>query len=176
MVFAHGRMALCALALILLASGAALDGAQARAGSRAAFEQAQAAARASYDAAVKQCEPMPLQDLKDRCRLEAEAARVDVVAAAEADFKGTPEAREEATREMAKADYDLARARCAELADAAKAACVAQAGNLFEKVNADAQASRQVTEARRRAAMQKCDALDADAKKACIDDAKSYAK
>lgn len=157
-------------------------GAQA-AGNKAAYESAKTSAKATYDSAVKQCDAMN-GNAKDICVAEAKAARTKTEVQAEAAYKGTPKAREHAVEEIAEANYKVAKERCDDRTGNDKDVCIKVAKAELTKEKADAKANRKTVEARNDAAKdkreadykvaaEKCDALNGDAKSACVAQAKS---
>jgi hypothetical protein len=131
---------------------------------------------------------------KDVCMAEASGREKVAKADAEAGYKNTPKAREDARVARAEADYGIAKEKCDELSGNSKDVCVkeadarrvrAKADAKVEQVAADTQedtAAKQ-TEARRKAAeakrdadykvaVEKCDALSGAAKDTCVSDAK----
>ena len=131
---------------------------------------------------------------KDICMAEANGREKSAKADAEAGYKNTPKAREDARVARAEADYGVAKEKCDQLSGNSKDVCVkeadarrvrAKADAKVEQVAADTQedtAAKQ-TEARRKAAeakrdadykvaVEKCDALSGAAKDTCVSDAK----
>ena len=153
------------------------------AGDKAAYENAKASAKTSYDDARKKCDAMS-GNAKDVCVAEASAARVRAEQGAEAAYQGTPKAREQAAGEIADANYKVARERCNERSGNDKDVCIKVARAALTKAKADAKAGRKVAEAHQDAAKEKreadykvaaekCEALTGDAKSTCIKDAKA---
>ena len=113
---------------------------------------------------------------------------------AEAAYKGTPKAREDARIARAEATHGVAKERCDDLAGNAKDVCVKEADAALVKAKADAKVDRvaadtqqdsmaKQAEARQQAAqdkrdadykvaIEKCDALSGSAKSTCISDTK----
>ena len=157
-------------------------GAQA-AGDKAAYENAKASAKTTYEAAVKQCDAMN-GNAKDICVAEAKAARTKTEVQAEAAYKDTPKAREHAVEEIAEANYKVAKERCDDRTGNDKDVCIKVAKAELTKEKADAKAGRKTADARNDAskdkreadykvAAQKCEALNGDAKSACVAQAKT---
>jgi hypothetical protein len=153
------------------------------AGDKTAYENAKAAAKSTYEAAGKQCDAMN-GNAKDICVAEAKAARVKTEENAEAAYKGTPKARAHAISEIAEANYQVAKERCGERTGNDKNVCIKVAKAELTKAKADAKANRKSVEAHQDAAKdkreadykvaaEKCDALNGDAKTACVKDAKA---
>ena len=172
-------VALCAGALMF--SGGAVA-----AGDKTVYEQAKSSAKAGYDADKKACDPMK-DNAKDVCVAEAKAKRTKTEMQAEADWKGTPKAREHATEEIAEADYKVAKERCDDQNGNAKDVCVKEAKAMMTRTVADAKASMKGKQARMEAredkrdanydvASEKCESMSGDAKGACMDAAKAKYK
>ncbi|CAN5642038.1 hypothetical protein BH09PSE5_BH09PSE5_50450 [soil metagenome] len=172
----HKIIAGC-IGALALASGAYA------AGDKTAYDHSRAASKTAYDAANKQCGSLS-GNAKDICQAEAKAVRVKSDAQAEADYKNTPKAREQATDDMAKADYNVSKEKCDDLAGNPKDVCVKEAKATYDKVKIDAAASRKVSDVRHDAAAdksdanykvaaEKCDVMAGDAKSACMAQAKA---
>ena len=153
------------------------------AGDKTAYESAKASAKSTYEAATKQCDAMK-GNAKDICVAEAKAARVKTDEQAEAAYKGTPKARAHAIDEIAEANYKVAMERCDDRTGNDKDVCIKVAKAELTKAKADAKANRKTVEAKQDAAKdkreadykvaaEKCDALNGDAKNACVKDAKA---
>jgi hypothetical protein len=158
----------------------------------------------AYDIAVKNAETQYKTD-KDACSPRsgnakdiclAEASGKEKVAKADADaaYKTTPKAREDARVARAEATYNVAKEKCDALAGNPKDVCVKEADAVLVKAKADAKVDRvsadakqdsamkeadarkQATEDKRNAdykvAIEKCDALATPAKDSCISNAK----
>jgi hypothetical protein len=132
---------------------------------------------------------------KDICAAEAKGNERIAKADAEAGYKHTPKARENARVARAQAGYDVAVEKCDDLAGNAKDVCVKEAKAELVKGKANAKVDRvtadtrkdasvKQTEARKEAsadkrdadykvAIEKCDALAGPAKDACIGNAKA---
>ena len=158
----------------------------------------------AYDTAVRNAESQYKIDkdacasrtgnAKDICMAEANGREKVAKADAEAGYKNTPKAREDARVARAEADYGVAKEKCDELSGNSKDVCVkeanarrvrAQADAKIEQVAADtqedsaakqAEARRKAVESKRDAdykvAIEKCDALSGAAKDTCVSDAK----
>ena len=171
-------VALCAGAVLFTGSAVAADK-----GDKTAYDQAKASAKAAYDGDKKACDSLS-GNAKDICVAEAKAKRTRVEENAEASYKNTPKAREEAAHEIAEADYEVAKERCDDKAGNEKDICVKQAKAAMTKVQADAKAAQKGTEAKMDAskdkldadykvAAEKCDSLAGDAKSSCVASAKA---
>jgi len=153
------------------------------AGDKAAYDSAKASAKSTYEAAKAKCDALK-DNAKDICVAEAKAARTRTDEQAEAAYKGTPKAREQAIREIAEADYKVARERCDDKIGNDKDVCVKVAKAALVKAQSNAKATRVTTDARMDAskekreadykvAAEKCNAMTGDAKSACVKDAKA---
>jgi hypothetical protein len=159
-----------------------------------------------YDKAVKDAEARYKTDqdacssrtgsAKDLCTAEAKGREKTAKADAEAAFKNTPKAREDARVARAEADHEVAKLKCNDMSGNAKDVCVKQADADLTKATADAKVDRvaadtrqdsakkqsearhEATEARREAdyklALEKCESLTGPVKDACITDTKTY--
>jgi len=172
-----------ARAAVVGAGALAWTAAATAAGDKAAYENAKASAKTTYEAASKRCDAMN-GNAKDVCVAEAKAARVRTEQEAEAAYQGTPKARAHAAEEIAEANYKVAKERCDERTGNDKDVCVKVAKAELTKAKADAKANRKTAEARQDAAKdkreadykvaaEKCEALSGDAKSACVKDAKA---
>ena len=114
---------------------------------------------------------------------QATASRVHEVSNAEAQYKNTPKARANAQKDIADADYDVAKAKCNSMAGNDKDVCVKQAKAAKVAQTADAKAAEKTSEARTdandakrdadyAAAKEKCDSFAGTAKDDCIANAK----
>lgn len=172
-----GRVLVCAAALALGTAPALA------AGDKKTYETTKSLAKETYTGAVKACDPLD-GNAKDVCIADAKAARVRSEAEAEAAYKGTPKAREDAARDIAEANYKAAKERCDDLKGNAEEVCEKEAKAALTRARADAKANRKSVSARDDAtkdkmkadyevAKQKCDALSGDAKDACMKQAKA---
>jgi hypothetical protein len=170
-------------AVVLCAGTLALAGSAGAAGDKSAYEQAGQRAASSYEAAKKRCDAMH-DHARDVCVAEAKAVRTKAEQQAEAAYQDTPKAREHAKKEIAEADYRVARERCNERTGNDKDVCVKVAKAVLARAEADAKAERKIADARSDAAKEKreadykvaaekCEALTGDAKGACIAQAKA---
>ena len=153
------------------------------AGDKTAYESAKASAKSTYEAAKAKCDALN-GNAKDICVAEAKAARTRTDEEAEAVYKNTPKAREHAVHEVAEADYKVAKERCDDKTGNDKDVCVKVAKAALVKAKADAKVTRVSTDAKvdaakdkreadYKVAAEKCDALNGDAKSACVKDAKA---
>lgn len=170
-------------ALVLGAGALALAAGAHAAGDKNAYESAKASAKATYEAAVKQCDALK-GNARDICVAEAKEARTKTDADAEAMYKDTPKARAQATEEVAEAHYKVAKERCNDRTGNDKDVCIKVAKAELTKTKANAKARLKSIEARNDAAKdsreadykvaaEKCDAMSGDAKSACVKQAKA---
>ena len=173
------RAALCTVVLALsAASGAAAAGRD-----DGAYRQARDGAKAMYDAQRKQCRGMS-GNAKDVCVAQAKANRVRAEAKADVTYRGGDRTRLVAARNVAEADYKLAKEKCDAQTGNARDVCVKEARAAMVADKADAKAARRIGQAQGSAekekreavyklALEKCNALSGDAKGACTVDAKA---
>ena len=158
----------------------------------------------AYDTAVRNAEAQYKVD-KDACGSRsgnakdiclAEASRKEKIAKADAEaaYKNTPKAREDARVARAEATHNVAKERCDELSGNSKDVCVKEADATLTKAKADAKVDRVAADSKEEAAMkeadarskaaadkrdadykvatEKCDALSGSAKSTCVSEAK----
>ena len=131
---------------------------------------------------------------KDICLAEAAGREKVAKAEAEAQYKNTPKARQDARGARAEANYTVAKEKCDNLAGNTKDVCVKEADAALIKAKADAKVDRVAADASQSAtakeadarqhavadtrdadykvAVEKCDALSGPVKSACVSDAK----
>jgi hypothetical protein len=158
----------------------------------------------AYDTAVRNAETQYKVDkdacgarsgnAKDICLAEASGKEKVAKADAEAAYKITPKAREDARIARAEATHNVSKEKCDDLSGNAKDVCVKEADATLTKVKADAKVDRVAADtkddvamkdadARRQAAAdkrdadykvaaEKCDSLSGSAKSTCISEAK----
>lgn len=150
---------------------------------KAAYAAAKDAAATQYKLARTQCDTIT-GNPKDVCVAEAKAARVHAEADATAQYKNTLRAYTKARTDIANANYEVDKLRCAALTGNDKDVCVKRAKSTQVAALADAKADKKVIEARSNAredkriaeykvAAEKCDALAGSAKDNCVKAAKS---
>ncbi len=132
---------------------------------------------------------------KDICIAEANGKEKVAKADAEAAYKNTPKAREEARVTRAEATYNVAKEKCGELSGNPKDVCVKEANAALVKAQADAKVDRVTADTHQDAAtkqadarndanadkrdadykvaIEKCDALAGSAKDTCVSNAKA---
>ena len=162
--------------------------------SKASYAQAVKDADAQYKIDKDACSSLS-GNAKDICVAEAKGKHSVAKAEAEASYKHTPRARENARVARAQANYDVAIEKCDELAGNAKDVCVKEAKAELVKGKANAKVDRVTADTRHEAATQqaearkdanadkrdadykvaivKCDALAGPTKDACISNAKT---
>jgi len=140
-------------------------------------------ASAEYKAAKAQCDRLS-GNPKDVCIAEAKAEEKKAKAEAEAQYKNTDKARRDARIDVAKAEYDAAKARCGAKVGNDKDVCIKEAKAAETRAIADAKANQKVAAARQEAAedktdaqykvaIEKCDAYSGAAKDTCVNAAKA---
>jgi hypothetical protein len=161
--------------------------------SKDAYDRAVSNAEAQYKADKDACASRS-GNAKDICLAEATGKEKIAKADAEAAYKNTPKAHEDARIARAEATYNVAKEKCDELSGNAKDVCVKEANARMVKSKADAKVDATVAdaredsaakqaEARRKAeadkrdadykvAIEKCDNLSGAAKNTCVEDAK----
>jgi hypothetical protein len=153
------------------------------AGDKAAYDSAKASAKATYEAAARQCDAAT-GNAKDICVAEAKAVRTRTEVDAEVTYKDTPKARQHAIEETAEASYKVARERCDDRTGNDKDVCIKVAKAELTRLKADAKANRKITDARvdaskdkreadYKVAAEKCEAMTGDARSACVAQAKA---
>jgi hypothetical protein len=162
--------------------------------SKASYTQAAKDADAQYKIDKDACAPLS-GNAKDICVAEAKGKASVAKAEAEAAYKHTPAARENARIAHAQANYNVAIEKCDDLAGNRKDVCVKEAKSELVKGKANAKvdrvaadtnkeaatkqaearkdASADKREAEYKVAIEKCDALAGPAKDACVSSAKS---
>lgn len=167
---------------LFLASAAHADMHAAK-GNKDTYNQAKADAKAKYDADKEKCKQLS-GNAADVCKAEAKLQEVTSVSTAEAHYKNTPKAAHEARKDIAEAQYDLAKEKCDDKTGNDKDVCKKEAEAAYTAAKADADvklktrkaindASEEKTDAKYAAAKEKCDALAGDAKDACQAKAKA---
>jgi hypothetical protein len=167
--------------ILILAGIASLGAGQASAAptdAKALYNATTAQAADTFKAARARCDVLT-GNPKDVCIAEAKAARVYAEANAKAQYKNTLDATTDGRKDVAQADYDVERARCGSLTGNPRDVCLKEAKANLVAALADAKADRKVVEARTDAredkrsadyqvALEKCDAVAGEPKKACI--------
>lgn len=162
--------------------------------SKASYTQAVKDADAQYKVDKDACSSLS-GNAKDICVAEAKGKENVAKADAEAAYKHTPKARENARIAHAQASYNVAIEKCDDLAGNRKDVCVKEAKSELVKGKANAKVDRVAADTNKEAAtkqaearkdasadkreadykvaIEKCDALAGAAKDACISSAKS---
>lgn len=140
-------------------------------------------AASEYKLAKVQCDGMT-GNAKDVCNAQAKAAKIQAEANATALYKGTPAARASARKDIADANYDVDKAKCAGQNGNPKDVCMKEAKSTMVSAKANATAAKKIGDARSDAsddkqdanynvAIQKCDALAGTRKDDCVTSANS---
>lgn len=148
----------------------------------ATYKAANDLASADYKVAHAKCDILK-DNPKDVCIAEAKSARVLVEANAKAQYKGTLAARTSAAKDIADANYDVEKAKCASQNGNAKDVCIKAAKANKVAAVSDAKADKKVIDARvdasenkntaeYKVALEKCDAATGAAKDTCVAAAK----
>jgi hypothetical protein len=149
----------------------------------AEYANVKAQAANTYKTARAQCDSLSGQP-KDVCVTQAKLEQTRAVEQAYAKYKNTPKARTSARIEIAAAEYNVAKEKCASQSGNQKDVCVEQAKAQKKAAIARAKANRTATEAQQDAsdearqaaydaAAEKCDALSGADKGACVANAKA---
>ena len=144
------------------------------------------AAEMSYKNAKATCGSLA-GNAKDVCIAEAKVEKTYSIAKTDGDYKDTAKAIFDGRKEVAKAEYDLAKTKCNAKAGNDKDVCIKEAKAIEARALADAKAGTKISDARADAAdtknkanykvaLEKCDALAGDTKSACVKDAKAQYK
>lgn len=179
----HKTKITLAIMLVGASLGFAIPTLAATPDAKAAYSNAKDKAASDYKAAAAQCDAIT-GNPKDICIAQAKAARVQVESEAKAQYEGTVAARVSARKDIADANYNVAKAKCASQNGNAKDVCNKEAKAAMVAAKADATADKKVVDARADArddkmtadykvALEKCDALAGPGKDACVAAAKS---
>lgn len=161
--------------------------------SKEAYDRAVANAEAQYKVDKDACSSRG-GNAKDICLEQAKGKDKVAKADAEAAYKNTPKAREDARVARAEATHDVAKEKCDDVSGNAKDVCVKEADAALAKAKADARVDRvsadtredaakkeadarvkaaeEKREADYKVAVEKCDVLSGSAKSTCVSDAK----
>ena len=167
-------MGFCGLDASAAFAQSALPGADAK----SIYNSAKDAASAQYKVARVKCDSLA-GNPKDVCVAEAKAADKRSKAEAEATYKGTDKARATARKDIASANYDVAKTKCDNLRGNDKDVCVAEAKSAKVAAVEDASAYNKIADVRKEAAedkrdaeykvaKEKCEALGGAAKDSCL--------
>ena len=170
--------------ILMSAASIAASGyaAAATAEAKATYAAANDSASVDFKMARAKCNSLT-DNPKDVCIAEAKAARTFVEANAKAEYKNTLSARTTATKDIADANYDVEKTKCASQTGNAKDVCIKAAKSNKVAAVSNAKADKKVIEARTDArdekntaeykvALEKCDASTGAAKDACVAAAK----
>ncbi len=159
-------------------------------GDKAQYDVIVDRADAQYKTAKDNCKDLK-DNAQDVCKKEAKLEQTRSTAEAKAQHEGTVKANSKALKDVADAEYDLAKEKCDDLDGNAKDVCVKEAKAEKEKTHADAEKNKEIAEKRvdaaeardgaeedkmeadYKVAKEKCDALSGDQKDACQDAAKN---
>jgi hypothetical protein len=157
--------------------------AQASPPSKAEYAAAKTTISAEYKAAKAACDSLKA-NAKDICEEEAEAVQKN--ARAELEFRASGKPADGTRVQIVKADgiYEVAKERCDDLSGNAKDVCnkeakaahvaaIAAAKSPNASAESRAEAKEDVNEAKYKAAAEKCDTLNGDAKASCVQAAKT---
>ena len=144
------------------------------------------AAEMSYKNAKTTCGSLA-GNAKDVCIAEAKVEKTYSIAKTDGDYKDTAKAIFDGRKNVAKAEYDLAKTKCNAKAGNDKDVCIKEAKAIEARALADAKAGTKISDARADAAdtkntanykvaLEKCDALAGDAKASCVKNAKAQYK
>lgn len=150
---------------------------------KAAYTAAKDAAAAQFKADRVKCDSLA-GNPKDVCVAEAKAAEKRTKAEAESNYKGTEKARAAARKDIANANYDVAKTKCDNMKGNDKDVCMAEAKSAKVAAVEDAAADRKIAEVRKDAAddkmdaeykvaKEKCEALGGAAKDGCMKQVKA---
>ena len=167
------------LAAAFCATGFAANAAMTKAEHKAALDNAEM----SYKSAKATCGSLA-GNAKDVCIAEAKVEKTYLTGKAHSNFKNTPKAQYDAQKDLAGAEYDLAKTKCQTLAGNDKDVCVKEAKAVEVRAQADAKAGNKVSDAYAAAsdakrtanykvAIEKCDTFSGDAKDSCVKAAKT---
>jgi len=167
------------LVAALCAVGMTAHAATTKAEHKAAAENAEM----SYKSAKAGCASLAGNG-KDVCVAEAKVQKAYAIAKADGEYKNTPKAIYDGRKDVASAEYDLAKAKCGAKAGNDKDVCIKEAKAVEVHAQADAKAGTKISDARADAtdakrtadykvAIEKCDAFSGDAKDACVKEAKA---
>ena len=170
------------LAAALCTIGFSANAAITKAEHKAAVKDADVA----YTSAKANCKSLS-GNAKDVCVAEAKVQKSYAIAKFDGEYKNTAKAMYDGRKDVAKAEYELAKTKCASKAGNDKDVCVKEAKAVEVRAIADAKAGTKVTDARidaadakrtadYKVAIEKCDAFAGDTKSACVKEAKARFK
>ena len=167
------------LAAAICSIGFSANAAITKAEHKAAVKDADAA----YTSAKANCKSLS-GNAKDVCIAEAKVQKAYAVAKSDGEYKNTAKAMYDGRKDVAKAEYELAKTKCASKAGNDKDVCVKEAKAVEVRAQADAKAGNKVSDAyaaasdakrtaNYRVAIEKCDTFSGDAKDSCVKAAKT---
>ena len=150
---------------------------------KATYTSVNAAAASQYKIQRLKCDALA-GNSKDVCVVEAKAAEKRSVAEAMATYKGTDKARASARKDIADANFDVAKTTCQRLTGNDKDVCVKEAKSAHIAAIDDARADKKIADIRNEVkedkmdaeynvAREKCDGLAGKAKDVCVKQAKT---
>ena len=151
--------------------------------SKAEHQSATKDAEMSYKSAKANCASLA-GNAKDVCVAEAKVQKAFAIAKTDSEYKSTAKAMYDGRKNVASAEYDLAKAKCGSKAGNDKDVCIKEAKAVEARAKADAKAGTKINEARvdasdtkrtaeYKVAIEKCDAFAGDVKSGCVKDAKA---
>ena len=158
------------IALVLAASASALFAATPAYAQDASYKSLTDKATADYKQAKAACDSQS-GNAKKVCMEEAKVARAKADSDAVAQYRNTPRELGKARKDVANAEYDLAKAKCGDRTGADKTTCMNDAKAAKTASLADANTgARDGTNVAQNppATKENCDAMDATAKAACM--------
>jgi len=167
------------LAVALCATGITAHAAITKAEHKAAVQNAEM----TFKSAKATCGSLA-GNAKDVCVAEAKVQKAYAIAKTDGEYTNTAKAIYAGRKDVASAEYDLAKTKCGALAGNARDVCVKEAKAVEVRAQADAKAGTKISEARidaadtkntanYKVAIEKCDAFSGDAKDACVKEAKA---
>ncbi|MCC7701994.1 BON domain-containing protein [Janthinobacterium sp. GW460P] len=159
------------IALMLAASASALLAAAPAYAQDASYKSLTDKASADYKQAKAACDSHS-GNAKKVCVEEARVARAKADSDAVAEYRNTPRELTKARKDVANAEYDLAKAKCGDRTGADKTTCMndAKAAKTaaLADANTGAKAGTNVAQNPPATTKENCDAMDAPAKAACV--------
>lgn len=145
---------------------------------KATYSAAKEEASAQYKVNRAKCDSLA-GNPKDVCVAQAKADQTRAKAEAEVAYKGTDKERTSARKDIANANYDVAKTKCNSLTGNDKNVCVKEATSARIAAVEDAKADQKISSIRKDAAedkmdaeykvaKEKCNGLSGDAKDACL--------
>ena len=137
----------------------------------------------SYKSAKAACASLA-GNAKDVCVEEAKVTKAYAIAKTDGEYKHTAKVIYDGRKDVAGAEYNLAKAKCGAKAGNNKDVCIKEAKAIEVRAEADAKAGIKISDAHADAtdakntanykvAIEKCDAFSGDTKDSCVKDAKA---